>query len=231
VCSFLLSLALPLRAQDSLLGQHKIDLRLKPLPAAAVLNLLSVRSKSVGQLPQSEANQGRPWEVEGADELEGIVVTVNFVATPVQQVVAETLGCIGFAYTERGNRIVIEKSEHMLSPDQCRNVTRVSAEHPTGAPAARQKRYSWHLQSISALEFIKMFSNESGLNIVWPFPQTELLRNIRLRVDASDMGEDDVLNNMLGCIGWESERTNADVSAFKAAAPRRAGKCQGFSIL
>jgi hypothetical protein len=66
---------------------------------------------------------------------------------------------------------------------------------------------------------------------VWPYQQTELLRNITLRVNVSDMRQDDVLKNVLECIGWEFERTNADVSAFKAATPRSEGECQGFSVL
>lgn len=233
LCWCLLSLASPLQAQESLLGQHKIDLRLKPLPAAEVLNVLSTRSKGVGQVETPSAEWGRPWKVEGADQLQGIVVTVNFVATPVEQVVAQTLGCIGFAYAERGDHIVIEKSSHALPPDQCQSVTRVSAAELASTPRepVPERRYSWHLQSISALEFIKMFAAESRLNIVWPYQQTELLRDITLRVDVSDMRQDDILKNVLGCIGWEFERTNADVSAFKAATPRSEGECQGFSVL
>ena len=229
----LLSLASPLHAQDSLLGQHKINLQLKPLPAAEVLNVLSVRSRSVGKVTEPTAESGRPWNVEGADQLQGIVVTVNFVATPVEQVVAETLGCIGFAYTERGDRIVIEKSAQAMPADQCRSVTRMTAAEAASAPGepAPEQRYSWHLQSISALEFIKMFASEARLNIVWPYQQTELLRNTRLRVDVSDMHKDDVLKNVLGCIGWDFERTNADVSAFKAATLASEGECQGFSVL
>lgn len=233
LCCCLLSLAAPLRAQDSVLGQHKINLRLKPLPAAEVLNLLSVRSRSVGQVTEPTAESGRPWTVEGADQLEGIVVTVNFVATPVEQVVTETLGCIGFAYTEHGDHIVIEKSARVLPPDQCQSITRVAAADLASTPPepAPEQRYSWHLQSVSALELIKMFANESRLNIVWPFPQTELLRNIRLSVDVSDMREGDVLKNVFRCIGWEFERTNADVSAFEGDGPLPQGACQGFSIL
>jgi hypothetical protein len=232
LCWCLLSLASPLHAQESLLGQHKINLRLKPLPAAEVLNVLSTRSKGVGQVETPSAEWGRPWKVEGADQLQGIVVTVNFVATPVEQVVATTLGCVGFAYSEHGDHIVIEKSEHVLPPDQCKSVTRVAAAGLASAPEpAPERQYSWHLQSISALEFIKMFANESRLNIIWPYRQTELLGNIRLRVDVSDMRQDDVLKNVLGCIGWEFERTNADVSAFRSATPRREGECQGFSVL
>lgn len=233
LCCCLLFLASSLRAQDSVLGQHKINLQLKPLPAAEVLNVLSVRSKSVGKVTEPTTESGRPWNVEGADQLQGIVVTVNFVATPVEQVVAQTLGCIGFAYAERGDHIVIEKSSHALPPDQCQSVTRVSAAELASTPRepVPERRYSWHLQSISALEFIKMFAAESRLNIVWPYQQTELLRDITLRVDVSDMRQDDILKNVLGCIGWEFERTNADVSAFKAATPRSEGECQGFSVL
>jgi hypothetical protein len=116
----LLALTSSVQAEDGLLGRHKIDLRLKSLPATEVLNLLSVRSKAVGQLPESVADRGRPWLIEGADKLDGIVVVVNFSATPVQQVVAEILGCIGFGYTEHGDRIVIEQQAHTLPPDQCR---------------------------------------------------------------------------------------------------------------
>ncbi|HEY7638538.1 MAG TPA: hypothetical protein VH814_02350 [Steroidobacteraceae bacterium] len=108
LCCSTLAVTLPLHAQDSILGQHKIDLRLKPLPVADVLNILSVRSKSVGRVTEQTAEWGRPWTVEGVDQLAGIVVTVDFVATPVHEVVDETLGCIGYAYAERADRIVIE---------------------------------------------------------------------------------------------------------------------------
>ena len=40
LCCCLLFPASSLRAQDSVLGQHKINLQLTPLPAAEVLNVL-----------------------------------------------------------------------------------------------------------------------------------------------------------------------------------------------
>ena len=83
----LLSLPLSLRAQDSLLGHHKINLELKPLPAAEALTLLSVRSKSAAHSADRPADAGGVWEVEGAEQLAGIVVKVHFVETPVSQVV------------------------------------------------------------------------------------------------------------------------------------------------
>ena len=62
----LLSLTVSVRAQDSLLGQHKINLELKPLPAAEVLHILSFRSKTVAQQAEPATDAGRAWEVEGA---------------------------------------------------------------------------------------------------------------------------------------------------------------------
>lgn len=232
LCGFLAT-ASQVHAQDSILGQHRIDLRLKPLPAADVLSILSVRSRSVGHVTEPTAEWGRPWTVEGADALQGIVVTVNFTATPVQQVVEETLRCVGYTYAEQDDRIVLEKAAQTAPSDQCRSVTRVSAAELPGGPQQRatDRRYSWHLQSISALDFIKMFSSESGLNIVWPYQQTELLRGIQLRVNVARMREDDVLKSVLGCIGWEYERTNGGVSAFRVDAPLASGKCQELTIL
>lgn len=162
--SCLLALALPLRAQDSLLGHHKIDLELEPLPAAEVLNLLSVRSKSAAHSANRPADAGRAWEVTGAEQLEGIVVKVNFVATPVSQVVAETLGCIGFAYQEQDNHIVIEKAAQALPADSCRSVSRVSASASGRTRPAPDRKYSWQFASISALEFMTTFARQSGQN-------------------------------------------------------------------
>jgi hypothetical protein len=220
----------PLLAQNSILGQHKIDLRLKPLPAAEVLNILSTRSRSVGQVTEPSAETGRPWDVEGAEQLEGVVVSVNFVATPIEQVVAETLGCIGYTYTEHGNRIVIEKAAQVLPADRCRSVSRLPANAVSAASESKEERYSWQLPSVSALEFLKMFADESRLNIVWPYQQTDVLANITLRVGVSEMSEDEVLKNVLGCIGWEFEKKNRDVSAFKAESPHRTD-CRVFTIL
>lgn len=229
----LLSPASSLRAQATLLGQHKINLKLKPLPAAEVLNVLSLRSKSVAQRAEPPADEGRAWEVDGAEQLAGIVVAVDFAATPVPQVVAETLGCIGFAYTERDDRIVIERAVRALPADRCRSVSRVSQSAlATGQtqPAAQQK-YSWQLASISALEFIKSFSSESRQNIVWPYTQTELLRNIELRVNIAGMSQAEVLKNLFGCIGWQYEQTSAGISAFKADGALPATDCHGFTVL
>jgi hypothetical protein len=111
----LTSLSATLHAQDSLLGQHKIDLELKPLPAAEVLNILSLRSKAAAHSATPQGDVGRPWEVIGAEQLAGILVAVDFVLTPVQQVVAEMLGCIGFTYTESGQNVVVPftQTEHL----------------------------------------------------------------------------------------------------------------------
>jgi hypothetical protein len=229
----LLSLPAPLCARDTLVGHHNINLRLEPLPIAEVLNVLSLRSKTVAQLAEPPADEGRPWEVEGADQLEGIVVAVNFVDTSVQQVIAETLGCIGFTYQERGNHIVIERAAGMLPPDRCRSVARVPASDIAAGhiEAEAQKRYSWQLAAIPAIEFIRKFSSESGQNIIWPYAQSELLQNITLRVDVSDMSETEVLQNLLGCIGWKYEKTSNGISAFKAGGAPPSSECRGFAVL
>jgi hypothetical protein len=229
----LLSLTLPLRAQDTLLGQHKINLRLKPLPAAEVLNALSVRSKAVAGARQQQADQGHPWEVAGAEQLEGIVVAVEFVETPVQQVVAEILGCIGFAYTEQGNHIVIEKAARALPADRCRSVSRAAARALAGVRTATspEKNHSWQFAAISALEFIETLSSASQRPIVVPFTQTGLLRNIKLRVNVSNMPEAEVLKNLFGCIGWKYEQTGAGISAFAAETAPPHAECHGFTVL
>lgn len=227
--SCLLALALPLRAQDSLLGHHKIDLELEPLPAAEVLNLLSVRSKSAAHSANRPADAGRAWEVTGAEQLEGIVVKVNFVATPVSQVVAETLGCIGFAYQEQDNHIVIEKAAQALPADSCRSVSRVSASASGRTRPAPDRKYSWQFASISALEFMTTFARQSGQNIVVPATQNALLRDIELRVNVSDMTAAEVVKNLFGCIGWSYEQTSAGIAAFRRAPP--ATECRGFTVL
>jgi hypothetical protein len=221
------------QAQDSLLGHHKINLELKPLPAAEVLNVLSVRSKSIAQLPQPPTDEGRAWEVEGAEQLEGIAIKVDFAQTPVPQVIAETLGCIGFAYREAGNRIVIEKAARALPADRCSSVSRVSpaavaSSHVESLPG---KAYSWQFPAVSALDFIRTFSQQSGRNIVWPYPQTELLRNIQLRVNVANMTEAEVLTNLFGCIGWQFEQTHEVISAFKPSSVPPPTQCRGFTVL
>ena len=228
----LFSLPLSLRAQDSLLGHHKINLELKPLPAAEVLTLLSLRSKSAAHSADRPADAGRAWEVAGAEQLEGIVVKVDFVATPVSQVVAEILGCIGFAYEERVNRIVIEKAAQRLPADRCRSVSLVSASAIASggqAKAALGEKYSWQFASISALEFISIFARQSGQNIVVPATQQELLRDVKLRVNISDMSAAEVVKDLFGCIAWDYQQTSAGISAFKGAP--RASECRGFTVL
>lgn len=229
----LLSLTFSLRAQNGLLGQHKINLDLKPLPAAEVLNILSVRSKTVAQQAQPAADAGRAWEVEGAEQLAGIIVKVDFVETPVSQVIAETLGCIGFAFTERGNRIVIARAARALPVERCGSVSRIStvAVASDQTQAAPEKAYAWQFAATSALEFIKTFSRASGRNIVWPYAQTELLQAIKLRVDVANMPEAEVLRNLFGCIGWEYQETGSNIAAFKADAALPPSECRGFIVL
>jgi hypothetical protein len=227
----LLSLPLSLRAQDSLLGHHKINLELKPLPAAEVLNLLSVRSKSAAHSADRPADAGGVWEVEGAEQLAGIVVKVHFVETPVSQVVGQILGCIGFAYQEQGDRIVIEKAAQRLPAARCRSVSIVSASAVASAQtqAAPDQKYSWQFASISALEFIGIFAKQSGLNIVVPATQNELLRDIELSVNISDRSADEVVKDLFGCIAWNYQQTSAGISAFKGAP--RASECRDFTVL
>lgn len=229
----LLSLTATLRAQDTLLGRHRIDLKLKALPAAEVLNLLSLRSKAVAQRAGPPSDEGSPWEVEGSDQLEGIMVAVDFVATPVPQVVAETLGCIGFAYQQRGNRIVIEKSADVLPADRCRSVSRVSMTTVASGhiEPVSKKTYAWQLASISALEFIRVFSREAGQNIFVSYAQTGLLQDIMLRVDVSGMTDTEVLQNLLGCIGWKHEKTSKGILALKADEAPPSTECRGFTVL
>lgn len=229
---FCLALTSAPAAQSSLLGNHKIDVKLKPLPAAEVLNVLSVRSKAAAHSAAPQVDVGRPWEVAGAEQLAGIVVAVDFVQTPVQQVVAEILGCIGFAYTEQGNRIVVEKATQALPAHRCDSVSRVSGSlvangHTEPAP---EKTYSWQFAAKSAREILDIFSRESGQSIVLPYTQTEQLRNINLRVHVADMSEREVLKNLFGCIGWQYEQTNGGISAYKTdGAP--AAECRGFTVL
>jgi hypothetical protein len=228
-----LSLTATLRAQDSLLGHHRIDLKLKAVPAAELLSVLSLRSKAVAQHAGPSSDEGRPWEVEGSDQLEGIMVAVDFVATPVPQVVAETLGCLGFAYQESGNRIVIEKSADVLPADRCRSVARVAVTTVASGhiEPVSKKTYSWQLASISALEFIRVFSREAGKNIFVSNAQAGLLQDIMLRVDVSGMTDTEALHNLLGCIGWKLEKTSKGILALQADDAPPATECRGFTVL
>jgi hypothetical protein len=221
-------------AKNSVLGQHTLNLQLKPTPVGEVLKLLSGRSKAVAKLPEGlrPADEGRPWEVDGADKLGGIVVAVNFVETPVEQLVAQLLGCVGFGYVESGDRIAIEKSAQTIPAEQCTSVSRVSPPPSASATSASYsaRMHSFDFEAIPALDFIERFSNEATKGIVVPSGQTEYLKNITLRVKVVDMPEDDVLRNMFGCIGWTFDNTRMAYVAFKSDA-RVQRECRGFSVL
>lgn len=223
----LLTLAYPTPAllQSELLGNHTINLRLKPMPAADVIDLLAARSRMVAKLSDGgPADEGRPWEVEGADQLAGLVVAVHFVETPVTQAVTQLLGCLGFEHTEQGNRVLIRKSARTLSAEQCRSVQQVATpEKPS--PAAADRRYSWRFDSISALELMQQFSSEAGLNLVVPFVERDRLEALKLRVAVAEMSEAEALSNLFGCIGWTYERTDSALVARPAIEPRPAREC------
>jgi hypothetical protein len=236
MCFFLLALmsSPSVRAQDSVLGQHTVNLRLKQIPVGEVLKILSGRSKAVAKQPDGvrPTDEGRPWEIDGADKLDGIFVGVNFVETPVEQMVKQLLGCVGFSYVEQGERITIEKSALMLPADQCTSVTRAL---PPGAASAdvtsaSTRKFSFQFESISAHEFVMNFSNEAKQNVTGPFDDIQSLKDIKLRVKVVDMQEEDVLKNALGCIGWKSEKTRMGYVISKSDNPIPR-ECSGFSIL
>lgn len=237
VCCTVLALVISapqaVQAQRSALGYHTINLRLKPSPVADVLSILSARSKVTAKLPEGQRlDEGRAWEVDGADKLDGIVVAVNFVETPVEQLVTQLLGCVGYGYSEVGDRISIEKISETLPVEQCKSVTQVALAEGAvvSSRPSIERQYSFQLESISALDFIKSFSNDTRQNVLIPYEKVDSLKNIKVSVNLADMAETEVLKNFLECIGWKYERTNAGYIASESA-ESRLRECHGFRIL
>ena len=216
--------------KGSLIGDHPINLKLRRLPVADVVRILSARSKGV------QAQSGRPaWEMDGLDKLDGLFVETDFVLTPVDKIVAEVLGCVGFAYREHGNRIEIVEAERKLSAGECPH-TRVatSAAAANSRPASSpEKTYSWRFESISAAEFLQLLASAAQSNIVRTHTAEAdaYLADKMLRVDVANITELEALGNMLACIGWTYEKTNVAYLVYEAAGRPLNGECKGFAVL
>jgi hypothetical protein len=221
--------AAPTQTKDSLIGDHPINLQLRRLPVADVVRILSARSKAV------QAQSGRPaWEVDGLDKLDGLFAETDFVLTPVNKVVAEVLGCVGFAYREHGNRIQIFEAERKLSAAECR-YTKVatSAAAAQSRPArSQEKTYSWRFESISAAEFLQHLATAAQSNIVRTHTAEAdaYLADKMLRVDVANMTEREMLGNMLACIGWTYEKSDVGYLVYAAAGRPLNGECRGFAV-
>jgi beta-lactamase regulating signal transducer with metallopeptidase domain len=216
----------------SLLGRHTINLRLKPMPAAQVLQMLSNRSKAVARMPDPPADEGRPWEVEGAGALDGLFVTVDFTETAVEEVVSQVLGCIGFGYRERDDRIELARIATPRSSNECRSVAMVSSPATASAQssAAISKSYTWETASISAFDFVQRWSTETARNIMMLHSEVEELKQIPLRVSVSNMRDEEALGELVKCIGWTYEKTSI---GFNLSKPERVSPspCRGFTLL
>lgn len=216
--------------KDSLIGDHPINLKLRRLPVADVMRILSARSKAV------QAQSGRPaWEVDGLDKLDGLFVETAFVLTPVDKVVAEVLGCVGFAYRERASRIEIVEAERKLSAAECPHITvatsaAVADSHSAPSP---EKTYSWRFESITAAEFLQLLASAAQSNIVRTHTAEAdaYLADKMLRVDVANVTELEALGNMLACIGWTYEKTNVAYLVYEAAGRPLKGECKGFAVL
>jgi hypothetical protein len=217
------------QTKDSLVGDHPINLKLRRLPVADVVRILSARSKGV------QAQSGRPaWEVDGLDKLDGLFVETDFVLTPVEKVVAEVLGCVGFAYREHGNRIEIVEAERKLSAGECAHTKVATSAAAADSRPARspEKTYSWRFESISAAEFLQLLATAAHSNILRTHTAEAdaYLADKMLRVDVSAMTELEVLGNMLACIGWTYEKTDVGYLVYDAAGRPLKGECRGFAV-
>lgn len=215
--------------EDSVIGDHAINLKLRPMPVADVLRLLSARSRAV------QAQSGQPaWQVDGLDKLDGLFIETDFALTPVDKVVAEVLGCVGFSYLEHGNRIEIVAAERKLRAAECPHIT-VSTAVAVGSRSApsQQKTYSWQFESISAANFLRFLASAAQANILRTYTAEAdaYLADTMLRVDVSNITEREALGNMLACIGWTYEKTDVGYLVYEAAGRPLRGECKGFTVL
>lgn len=218
-------------AQSSdLLGRHTINLRLKPMPAAQVLDILSARSRATAQLKDAPSDEGRPWSVEGAALLEGVMVKVEIVETPLHEVVSRLLGCVGFAYEERGDRIRITAAD-TWPKDRCSGIERVATQsEQTTAVHDPNKTYSWSYASISAFDFVSRWATDTARGVVVPNRENEELRSLMLKVELKNVRAPAALEALARCIGYvvESRGDGFIVTTSKQAQPAR---CEGFEFL
>lgn len=217
-------------AQSDLLGRHTVNLRLKPMPAADVLNVLSMRSKAVDSLGVRHA-EGRPWDVDGAELLDGLVIAVHFVETPVEDQVARILGCLGFSYQENGDRIQIVKAARALSAGECESVKLVSPHASDNASLDRKLNNTWKLESISGMDFIKRYAHDTHNMVKVPDEYIAALAQIRLRVEISGMNDGEVVENFANCIGWTLQSSSEGFVFTKPETVNARTPCQGFTVL
>lgn len=235
LCTATTGLALALiatsaQSQNDLLGHHTINLRLKPIPAAQVLELLSARSHAMAKLKDAPADEGRPWTVEGASLLAGVTVKVEFVETPMHEVVSRLLGCIGFGYEERSDRIRIVSAD-TWPPDRCSGVERVATANANSESARDQnKTYSWSFASISAFDFARHWSNDTNRAVVVPNRENEEFKKIMLNVELRDVQAQDALQALARCTGYAVEM-RGDGFIVTTSERARPESCDGFEVL
>lgn len=216
--------------RDSVIGDHPMNLKLRSLPVADVIRILSARSKGV------QAQSGRPaWEVDGLDKLDGLFVETDFVLTPVDKVIAEVLGCVGFSYLEHENRIEIVAAARKLSAAECPHITMSTSAAAAASRSthSQEKTYSWRFESISAAEFLQLLAGASQTNILRTHTAEAdaYLAGKTLRVDVLNITKLEALGNMLACIGWTYEKTDVGYLVYEAAGRPLKGECMGFTVL
>ena len=223
-------IATPAQSQNDLLGHHTINLRLKPMPAAQVLELLSARSHVMAKLKDAPADEGRPWTVEGASLLEGVTVKVEFVETPTHEAVSRLLGCIGFGYEERSDRIRIVSADTWPA-DRCRGVERVAtASAKTESARDPNKTYSWNFASISAFDFARHWATDTDRNVVVPNRENEEFKRIMLNVQLNNVRPQEALQALVRCIGYVVE-ARGDGFIITTSEDEEPGSCHGFAVL
>jgi hypothetical protein len=200
------------------------------MSAADVLNVLSMRSKAVDSLGVRHA-EGRPWDVDGAELLDGLVIAVHFVETPVEDQVARILGCLGFSYQENGDRIQIVKAARALSAGECESVKLVSPHASDNASLDRKLNNTWKLESISGMDFIKRYAHDTHNMVKVPDEYIAALAQIRLRVEISGMNDGEVVENFANCIGWTLQSSSEGFVFTKPETVNARTPCQAFTVL
>jgi hypothetical protein len=227
-----LSTPVALSAQGSILGQHTVNVRLKPSPIRDVLAALSTRSKAIAKMPDEKrpADEGRAWDVVGVEKLDGIIIAIDFVETPVEQLVTQVLGCVGFAYTEVEDRIVIDRAEGALPRERCTSVTRYAQLDDNPSTSMAATKFSFHSESISAFDFIQVFSREMQRNVAVAYTDIDPMKKLKLRVSVADMPTDDVMTSLFDCIGWKLDKVGGAYFGSRPALSMP-GTCKEFGVL
>ena len=209
-------------AQPSVVGDHPINIKLKPLPADQVVKLISERSKAV------QAETG--WDVIGAEQLQHIIIDVDFEQVPVRQVLTEILGCSGFDFTEIGRRIEIKPRNHVFPPQQCIHVLVNPTLTDSPPITTKQTLYSYEFEAISAADFIRQFSLDAGLNIVMADSKMNLQKQ-QLKISIESLPESVVMRKFFHCLGWEYHMVDNRVRAKYQGRSITTDPCTEFQLI